>query len=118
MHNVYIIDLEDGRSGKKPVLGDGGKAEVERGSVQSQKSSQGTEECGGGSEHREEGPTFGKTRRSPKAALGKQRINAGGQTVTEMKVGNSRLRRQGGGVSNQRPLPEAGFYTPGWADRI
>lgn len=69
-------------------------------------------------EHREEGPTFGKTRRSTKAALGRQRINVGGQTVTEIKVGNSRLSRQVEGVSNQRPLPKAGFYMPGWTDHI
>ena len=38
--------------------------------------------------------------------------------LTAIQVGNSRLSRQGGGVSKQRLLPRAGFCMPGWADHI
>lgn len=30
MHQVYVLDLEDGRLSKQPVLGDAGEAEAER----------------------------------------------------------------------------------------
>lgn len=67
----------------------------------------------------QEGPTFDESQRSPKAALGRQRINVGGQTVTAIKGGgNRRLSSQVRVVSNQRPLPKAGFYMPGWTDHI
>lgn len=80
----------------------GEEAEAETGSAQSQKSSQGMGECGARPEHREEGPIFGETQRSLKAALGRQRINVGGQTMTAIKGENSRLSRQVGVVSNPR----------------
>lgn len=100
------------------MLEGGGKAGAEIGSAQSQKSSQGLGECGARPDPREEGPTFYETQRSSKAALGRQRINVGGQTMTAIKGENSRLSRQVGAVSNQRLLPKAGCYMPGWTDHI
>lgn len=116
LHQVYILDPEDGKLSRQPVLGDGGEAEAER-ECTAPKSSQGAGECGAGSEQREEGLTFSKTRRTPKAALGRKRMNWGSNSDS-CQSRNSKPSRQVGGASNQRPLPKAGFYMPGWADHF
>lgn len=76
LQKVYILDLEVGRLSRWPVLGDGGELKL-KGVLESTFKS-GMGERGARSELREEGPTFSKTWRGPKAAPGRQRTNARG----------------------------------------